>query len=99
MIFFCPLTTLKAKYVKERRNMIPTRRRRQQIMDEFGFSPTFMDVATKKIRGYPERYPNAIIRSGKVVLFDYEMFLDWIKYRNALAAKTPVPPFRREDYR
>jgi hypothetical protein len=39
-----------------------------------------------------------VISSGHVTVIDTEMMLDWIKYRDALDAKVPVPPFRREDY-
>jgi len=78
--------------------MIPTRRKRQAIAKDFGFSTHFMDLVTIGLRKYPERYPNGVISSGHVSVIDVEMMLDWIKYRDALSAKVPVPPFRREDY-
>lgn len=78
--------------------MIPTRRKRQQICKEMGFSLHFMDLAAAGMRKYPERYPNAVISSGHVAVIDVEMFLDWIKYREALEIGAPVPQFRREDY-
>jgi len=78
--------------------MIPTRRKRQQICKEYGFSLHFMDKVATGLRKYPERYPNGVISSGHVTVIDTEMMLDWIKYRDALDAKVPVPPFRREDY-
>ena len=78
--------------------MIPTRRKRQKICEDMGFSRHFMDLAATGMRKYPERYPNGVITSGHVTIFDVEMFMDWIKYRDALSAKVPVPPFRREDY-
>jgi hypothetical protein len=78
--------------------MIPTRRKRQKICEEYGFSLHFMDKVATGLRKYPERYPNAVISSGHVTVIDTEMMLDWIKYRDALDAKVPVPPFRREDY-
>ena len=78
--------------------MIPTRRKRQKICEEYGFSLHFMDKVATGLRKYPERYPNVVISSGHVTVIDTEMMLDWIKYRDALDAKVPVPPFRREDY-
>jgi len=78
--------------------MIPTRRKRQKICEEYGFSLHFMDKVATGLRKYPERYPNGVISSGHVTVIDTEMMLDWIKYRDALDAKVPVPPFRREDY-
>lgn len=78
--------------------MLPTRRKRQQICKEYGFSLHFMDKVATGLRKYPERYPNGVISSGHVTVIDTEMMLDWIKYRDALDAKVPVPPFRREDY-
>jgi hypothetical protein len=78
--------------------MIPTRRKRQKICEEMGFSLHFMDKVATGLRKYPERYPNGVISSGHVTVIDTEMMLDWIKYRDALDAKVPVPPFRREDY-
>ena len=77
---------------------IPTRRRRQQIIEEYGFSSAFMDIATAGLRKYPERYKNAVIRSGKTTMIDLEMFRDWLKYRDALEVKATVPMFRREEY-
>ena len=79
--------------------MIPTRRKRQVIAKDFGFSLHFMDLVVIGLQKYPDRYPNGVIKSGHMCVIDVEMMLDWIKYRNALAAKAPVPPFRREDYR
>ena len=78
--------------------MIPTRRKRQKICEEYGFSLHFMDKVATGLRKYPERYPNGVISSGHVTVIDTEMMLDWIKYRDALDANAPVPPFRREDY-
>lgn len=78
--------------------MLPTRRKRQKICEEYGFSLHFMDKVATGLRKYPERYPNGVISSGHVTVIDTEMMLDWIKYRDALDAKVPVPPFRREDY-
>ena len=78
--------------------MLPTRRKRQKICEEYGFSMHFMDKVATGLRKYPERYPNGVISSGHVTVIDTEMMLDWIKYRDALDAKVPVPPFRREDY-
>lgn len=77
---------------------IPTRRRRQQIIDEYGFSSAFMDIAVSGLRKYPDRYRNAVIRSGKTTMIDLEMFWDWLKYRDALEVNTTVPLFRREEY-
>ena len=79
--------------------MIPTRRKRQVIAKDFGFSPHFMDLVTIGLRKYPERYPNGVISSGHVSIIDVEMMLDWIKYRDALSIGQAIPPFRREDYR
>lgn len=79
--------------------MIPTRRRRGQVMKEFGFSPNCMDELTAGLRRHPERYgSNAVIKSGRIVLIDVEMLYDWIKYRDALEMHVQVPPFRREEY-
>lgn len=78
--------------------MIPTRRKRQQICKEYGFSLHFMDKVAAGLRKYPERYPNGVISSGHVTIIDLEMFLDWIKYRDALEAGVQVPEFRREEY-
>jgi hypothetical protein len=78
--------------------MLPTRRKRQKICEEYGFSLHFMDKVATGLRKYPDRYPNGVISSGHVTVIDTEMMLDWIKYRDALDAKVPVPPFRREDY-
>lgn len=78
--------------------MIATRRRRKQLQQEYQFSPSFLDIAQRGLRKYPDRYPNAIIRSGKIVYIDVEMLFDWINYREALEVKAPVPPFRREAY-
>ncbi len=78
--------------------MIPTRRKRQQICKEYGFSLHFMDKVTAGLRKYPERYPNGVISSGHVTVIDTEMMLDWIKYRDALGAGVQVPEFRREEY-
>ncbi len=78
--------------------MLPTRRKRQRICDEMGFSLHFMDKAAAGLRKYPERYPNAVISSGHVTVIDVEMFLDWIKYREALEVGAPVPDFKREAY-
>ena len=75
-----------------------TYRRRQQLINEMDFSPSFMNVATAALKKYPERYPNAVITSGRLILIDTEALFDWIKYREALDLKIPVPPFRREDY-
>lgn len=75
-----------------------TYRRRKQLMQEQDFSVKFLDTATAGLRKYPERYPNAIIQSGRIVLIDTEMLWDWIKFRDALEAQAPVPPFRREEY-
>jgi hypothetical protein len=63
-----------------------------------GFSLHFMDKAAAGMRKYPDRYPNGVISSGHVTVFDVEMFLDWIKYREALETGTQIPPFRREEY-
>lgn len=78
--------------------MLPTRRKRQRICEEMGFSLHFMDKAAAGLRKYPERYPNAVISSGHVTVIDVEMFLDWIKYREALEVGAPVPDFKREAY-
>lgn len=78
--------------------MIPTRRKRQRICEEMGFSLHFMDKAAVGMRKHPDRYPNAVISSGHVTVIDVEMFLDWIKYREALETGTQIPPFRREEY-
>lgn len=78
--------------------MIPTRRRRGQVMKDFGFSPNCMDDLTAGIRRHPERYPNGVIKSGRITLIDVEMLYDWIKYREALDMQVAVPPFRREEY-
>lgn len=78
--------------------MIPTRRKRQKICEEYGFSLHFMDKVARGMLLHPERYPNGVISSGHVTVIDVEMMLDWIKYRDALAVGSEVPPFRREDY-
>lgn len=78
--------------------MIPTRRKRQRICEEYGFSLHFMDKVAKGLRAYPDRYLNGVINSGHVTVIDVEMMLDWLKYRDALEVGAPVPPFRREDY-
>ena len=78
--------------------MIPTRRKRQRICEEMGFSLHFMDKAAAGLRKYPERYPNGVISSGHVTVIDVEMMLDWIKYREALDVGAPVPDFKREEY-
>lgn len=78
--------------------MIPTRRRRQQVMQEYDFCENFMNAITKGLRNYPERYPNAVIKSGRISFIDIEMMFDWLKYREALETHVEVPPFRREDY-
>lgn len=78
--------------------MIPTRRKRQKICEEYGFSLHFMDKVAVGLRKYPERYPNGIISSGHVTVVDVEMMLDWIKYREALDVGAPVPDFKREEY-
>lgn len=76
-----------------------TYRRRQQVMKDFGFSPTCMDELTRGLRSHPERYgPNAVIRDGRISIIDLEAMYDWIKYRGALSIGVPVPPFRREEY-
>jgi hypothetical protein len=79
--------------------MIPTRRKRQRICEEMGFSLHFMDKAAAGIRKYPDSYPNGVISSGHVTIFDVEMFLDWLKYRESLEIGAPVPEFKREEYR
>ena len=78
--------------------MLPTRRKRQRICEEMGFSLHFMDKAAAGLRKYPDRYPNAVIRSGHVTVIDVEMMLDWLKYREALEVGAPVPDFKREAY-
>lgn len=78
--------------------MIPTRRTRRKICEEYGFSAPFMDKIAKGLRSYPDRYPKAVIKSGHVAIFDIEMMLDWLEYRDSLEVGAPVPPFRREDY-
>lgn len=75
-----------------------TYRKRRQLAEEFDFSHRIMEEATRGLRNHPERYPNGTIQSGKIVLIDKEMFLDWLKYREALATGSPVPDFRREEY-
>lgn len=67
-------------------------------MQEFGFCENFMNGIVKGLQTYPERYPNAVIRSGRISFIDVEMMFDWFKYREALEVKADVPPFRREDY-
>lgn len=83
---------------QEVKGMIPTRRKRQQIAKEYGFSRHFMDLVSTGLRQYPERYPNGVISSGHVAIIDVEMMLDWIKYRDALDIGSPVPAFNRADY-
>lgn len=78
--------------------MIPTRRKRQQVAKEYGFSLHFLDTVAAGFRKYPERYPNGVISSGHVAVIDVEMMLDWIKYRDALEAGVSVPAFNREEY-
>lgn len=78
--------------------MIPTRRKRQQICKEYGFSLHFMDKVATGLRKYPDRYPNGVISSGHVAVIDVEMMLDWLKYRESLEVGAQVPPFRREEY-
>ncbi len=75
-----------------------TYRRRQQFINDIGFSPSFMNTATAALKKYEERYPNAVIRSGRLILIDAEALYDWIKYREALDMQVAVPPFRREEY-
>lgn len=79
--------------------MIPTRRRRGQVMKEFGFSSGCMDMLEAGLRRHSERYgTNAVIKSGRISLIDVEALYDWIKYRDALEIGVPVPEFRREEY-
>lgn len=78
--------------------MIPTRRKRQQVAKEYGFSTHFLDSVSAGLRKYPERYPNGVISSGHVAVIDVEMMLDWIKYREALDAGVQVPKFNRAEY-
>lgn len=75
-----------------------TYRKRTQLAEEFDFSHRMMEEATKGLRKHAERYPNGTIRSKRTVLIDKEMFLDWLKYREALERGVPVPAFRREEY-
>ena len=75
-----------------------TYRRRQQFINDIGFSPSFMNKATAGLKKYQERYPNAVIRSGRLILIDAEAMYDWLKYREALDMNVTVPPFRREEY-
>lgn len=82
----------------ECKSMIPTRRKRQKIADEYGFSLHFMDNVAAGLRKYPDRYPNGIISSGHVAIIDVEMMLDWIKYRDALEAGISIPAFDRAEY-
>lgn len=77
---------------------IPTRRKRQQIAKDFGFSVAFTQKVVDGLKKYPERYPNGVISSGHIAIVDVEMMLDWIKYRDALSRGVKVPAFRREDY-
>lgn len=79
--------------------IIPTRRTRQTIANDFGFSQHFIDLAIVELRKYPERYPNSVISSGHICLIDVEMMFDWIKYRNALDTGQVIPPFKRSEYR
>ena len=78
--------------------MIPTRRKRQLIAKDFGFSKHFMDKVAAGLRKFPERYPNGVISSGHMTVIDVEMMLDWIKHREALERGSPVPQFKREMY-
>ena len=79
--------------------MIPTRRRRGQVMKEFEFSSGCMDMLEAGLKRHPERYgTNAVIKSGRISLIDVEALYDWIKYRDALEIGVPVPEFRREEY-
>ena len=78
--------------------MIPTRRKRQQVAKEYGFSTHFLDSVSAGLRKYPERYPNATIQDGRVAIIDVEMMLDFIKFRSALEAGVNVPAFNREEY-
>lgn len=79
--------------------MIATRWKRQKIAEEFGFSLHFLDKVSNGLRKFPERYPNGVISSGHMTVIDVEMMLDWIKHREALDRGSPVPQFRREDYK
>ena len=83
---------------RKRDRMIPTRRKKQAIAEEYGFSLHFMDKVIAGLRKNAARYPNGVITSGHVCIIDVEMMLDWIKYREALEVRSPVPPFRREEY-
>ena len=78
--------------------MIPTRRKRQKVATEYGFSDRFMQEVSAGMRKYPERYPNATIQDGRVAIIDVEMMLDFIKFRSALEAGVNVPAFNREEY-
>ena len=78
--------------------MIPTRRKRQKVATEYGFSDRFMQEVSAGMRKYPERYPNATIQDGRCCIIDVEMMLDYIKYRSALDTGVNVPAFNREDY-
>ena len=78
--------------------MIPTRRKRQKVATEMGFSDRFMQEASSGMRKYPDRYPNATIQDGRCCIIDLEMFYDYIKYRSALERGVAVPPFNREEY-
>lgn len=78
--------------------MLPTRRKRQQVAKEYGFSLHFMDLVERGLRKYPDRYFNGVIASGHMTIIDVEMMLDWIKYRDALDSGVNVPEFNRAEY-
>lgn len=73
-------------------------RKRQTLAAEFDLSAHMMDKATRGLRDHPERYPNAVISSGHIAIIDKEMFLDWLRYRDALDMGVQVPEFNREEY-
>lgn len=75
-----------------------TYRKRSALASELGIGKRIMENATKELQKYPERYPNAVIGSGHTIIIDREMFIDWLKYREALESRIPIPEFCREVY-
>lgn len=73
-------------------------KKRPALADDLGVSIRLMEDATEGLQKYSGRYPVGVIRSGKIVLLDREMVLDWIRFREALDAGVNVPAYNRADY-
>lgn len=78
--------------------MLKTYRKRQALAADLGVSKRIVEEATKGLREHKDRYPDAVIQSGKLTLLDREAVLDWIRYRDALEVGSRVPAFNREAY-